>query len=235
MTLGRTGLGARRLTSTSTPYFSLFTREREDGGGGGTEDDAGGIEDDTDDGDEDDSDDDDSDDDDEPLKDAGKKALKAERDANRELKRQNRELRAQLAKNGKGGGKEGEGESDEDAEARQQRETERARELAKPMIVRTEARRLLTEAGLIGKPDGLLRMLDLKTVDVDYTDDGDVDDIDGLADQIEDLVEEYPTLFRKKVGGAGRIDGADKGNGREAKKKTASELQAAGILGGRRR
>jgi hypothetical protein len=231
MTLARTGLGAR---STFLPLrASAFTRDRQDGGGGGTDDAAGADDAADDDGvDDDDAGDitDDEDDDDEPLGAAGKKALTEERDKVKDLKKQNRELRAQLNGKVKPDGKDV--ETPEDAEARQAADTERARELAKPLLVKTEARRLLAEAGLIGKPDGLLKMLDLKAVDIDYTDDGDVDEIDGLAEQIDTLAEDYPTLFRKK-GGGGRIDAADKGGGGGPKKKSASEIQAAGLRGGR--
>lgn len=229
MTLGRRGLAAR-------PTRSPFTRDRQDGGGGGTAegsngpaDDAGDVTDDTDDDDSVDEDGDD-DSDDEELKPAGTRALKAERDKVKDLRRQLRELREAKAKPDTG--KEIEGDTPEAKAAREAADTERARELAKPLLVKTEARRLLTEAGLIGKPDGLLRMLDLKAVDIDYTDDGDVDEIDGLSDQIDGLREDYPTLFRKRGGGS-RIDATDKGDNSPPKKKSASEIQAAGLRGGR--
>ena len=236
MTLGRTGLGAR--TTFHSLGRSAFTRDRTDGGGGASlADDAGDITDDVDDaGDvtEDDANDDDDDDDDSgddaALGDAGKRALRAERDKVKAKNREIRELRAQLAAKGKPKADAEDTESDEDRAAR---ETERARELAKPMIVRSEARSKLAEAGVIGDPARALRLLDLSEVEVTYSKTGDVDEIDGLDDEIEKLTEDYPELFKPKRGGGGRIDGADRRTDTATKKKSASEIQAAGLRGGR--
>lgn len=235
MTLGRTGLGAR--TTFHSLGRSAFTRDRTDGGGGGQDsgsngpvDDAGDVTDDVDDTGTDDADDDDDDSgDDSTLGDAGKRALKAERDKVRDLRRQLRELRQQQSTrtDDKGDG------SKDDAAARAAA-IERARELAKPMIVRSEARSKLAEAGVIGDPARALRLLDLSEVDVTYNaKTGDVDEIDGLDDEIEKLTEDYPELFKTKRGGGGRIDGADRRTDTATKKKSASEIQAAGLRGGR--
>ncbi len=192
--------------------------------------------DDDDDDDDDDSDDDDSDDDDDKGKagkkgdededeDLGPKGLKALRDQraeNRRLKRENRELR-----NGKPGDK-ADKDSGKDAEAAEAAAVERARALAKPILVKAEARTALATAGLIGSPDRLLRMLDLDDIDVVYDRKGNVDDIDGLADLVKELKREYPELFRKK--GSSSINGG--GGTRDAgKPKSASERQAAYLRG----
>lgn len=76
----------------------------------------------------------------------------------------------------------------------------------RPRAVRLAARAALIEAGLIGKPDRILRLIEVDQVEVD--DDGEVT---GLEAQIRELKKEYPDLFGKR--GAARIDGADRGNG----------------------
>lgn len=231
MTVGRTGLAAR----SRSPLNFLFTRDRTDGGGGGDDDndvDDTGTDDDDDSDDTDDTDDDDADDDDDgkpdaKLGDAGKRALKAERDKVKDLRKQLRELRSSKGKDGadKDGKDDGKDERDEDADQAA------ALVLAKPVIIRSAATAALKEAGLIGEPGRLVRLLDLKTIDVELDDDGEPD-IDGLDDQIEDLVKDYPQLFAKKRTGAGSINGADRSRrDNSPKAKSATERQAAGLLG----
>jgi hypothetical protein len=132
-------------------------------------------------------------------------------------------------RNGKGGDKGDKGKGGESDEEREAKATERARELAKPVLVKTEARSALKDAGLIGDPARLLRMLDLADIDVSYTRDGEVDDIDGLEDQIKELKRDYPELFRRR--GSSSIDAADRGSRGGGKPKTASERQAALLRG----
>lgn len=64
----------------------------------------------------------------------------------------------------------------------------------KPRIVTSAAKTALVEAGLVGSPDRLLKMLDHDDIDVD--EDGEVS---GLDDQIADLKADYPELFTKKI------------------------------------
>ncbi len=105
---------------------------------------------------------------------------------------------------------------------------ERARALAKPVLVRAEARGALKDAGLIGSPDRLLRMLDLDDIDVVYDRKGEVEDIDGLADQVKELKREYPELFAKK--GSSRINAAGGSRG-DGKPMSATERQVAHLRG----
>lgn len=110
----------------------------------------------------------------------------------------------------------------------------------KPIIVNKEARLALVAAGL--SPDTsdarmkrLLKMIDLSDVDVD--EDGEVS---GLDDQIDQIKETLPELFRKpepepapapKVR-APKVDAADRRNTQPAP-RTTGEIHAAQILGGR--
>jgi hypothetical protein len=165
--------------------------------------------------DDDEHDDDEHDDDEhgnDKLGDAGKKAIQREREKVKALRKENRDLKAKAA-----GAPD---EADTKAEAKW-----------KPVFVRREATHALREAGLIGKPDRLLRLLDIDALDVDIDEEsGDVD-IDGLDDQITDLRKEYPSLFRKR--GSSSIDAADRDEigGRRKEKRSATQLQADLLLG----
>jgi hypothetical protein len=112
----------------------------------------------------------------------------------------------------------------------------------KPMVVRSAARAAFTEAGLV-LPKGnaeramkrVMRLLDIE--DLDITDDGDVD---GLTEQVEEIKSDYPDLFASngtgtggRARGGGRVDASDRGTG-GGKAKSASELQAAALLGSSR-
>lgn len=226
MTLSRTGLGARQRAMRLT-----ISRDRQDGGGGkdtGKADDKGGKDDDADDDDDElddddeDDDSDDEDDDDEDLGPKGKKALNAEREANKRLRRENRALR-------KAGGKteDDEDEDDKDDTKTAVSKAEAGRDAVwKPLLVRQAASAALASAGLIGKPDRLLRLLDLEDIDVDPK----TGEIDGLADQIKDFRREYRELFRRK--GSSSIDAGDRDDDRDdGKAKTATERQAQMLVG----
>jgi hypothetical protein len=170
--------------------------------------------------DDDESDDDESDDDeddDAKLGEKGEKALRAERDKNKALRKELRELR-----------KKGKGEPDAEEKAAQAAEAK-----WKPVFVREKASAALREAGLIGKPNRLLKLLDIDALDVDIDEDDGSVDIDGLDDQIAELRKDYPSLFRSKRGG-GAIDAGDRDADRlrnGGKAKSATELQAAALLG----
>lgn len=253
MTLGRTGL---KHPHTGLPIEPLGYRKDGRpilpilGAGPDDEDDDDDEEIDVEDDDEDDEDDDEDDepaqkgdkskksskkddeDDDEELGEGGKKALRAVRAELRQAKAQLRELRS-----GKAGSRKG-GEDDEDAaEAAESR----ARELAKPTIVRAEARAALKEAGAVGDVGRLLRLLDMSKIDVDFDDKGDVE-IDGIEDQIDELKDEYPQLFEQvtRRRSAGSIDATDKGgrgrsgSSEKGKAKSATERQVEGLRGSRR-
>lgn len=99
------------------------------------------------------------------------------------------------------------GETESEAAVRTAREeaAAAAEKTWKPRFVRSAARSALVEAGLIGKPDRLLKLIDADAVEID--EDGEVT---GLDAQVRDLKRDYPELFGKR--GAGRIDGADRGS-----------------------
>ena len=112
----------------------------------------------------------------------------------------------------------------------------------KPMVVRSAARAAFTEAGLVlpkGNADRamkrVMRLLDVEELDI--TDDGDVE---GLSEQVEEIKADYPDLFAGNGTGAGgrprgggKVDASDRGTG-GGKAKSASELQAAALLGSSR-
>lgn len=236
MTLGRTilrhphtgaalvPLGHRKDGRAIWPVLGGADDDVNDSDVGDEDNDSEDVGDDDDDADEDKDKDESGDKDDDDDKDLGPKGEKALKAVRRELRQAQRELRTLRATKGKDGGKDD--ESDEDAEAKAE---ERARELAKPRLVRAEARTALKEAGLIGTADRLLKLLDLKEIDVDYDDDGEAE-IDGLDEQITDLKKDYPELFRKR--GSSSIDAADRKNGGSSRQQlSASEVQARGLLG----
>lgn len=168
--------------------------------------------DDSDDSDDDKPDDDkpDDEDDDEELGDAGKKALQKERDKNKELRRKLREAT-----------KKKDGDPDE-AEAK-------AEEKWKPAFVKTAARSALEKAGLIGKPDRLLRLLDMDDLEVDIDEESGEVSIDGLDDAVAGIRTDYPALFRKR--GSSAIDASDRDERRTKREQSATERQAAFLLG----
>jgi len=104
----------------------------------------------------------------------------------------------------------------------------------KPKVVRSAARAAFIEAGLVLPKKNadavlgrVLRLLDVD--DLEISDDGEVD---GLSDQVEEIKSDFPDLFvANGRSRAGRVDGADRGTGGTGKAKTASELQAAYLLG----
>lgn len=223
-----------------SPLSLSFTRDRADGGGGDDGDEnfddgpgsgatdrqrrAAAGDDDADDADDDagsdDGDDGDDDDGDEKLRDEGKRALEAERQKVKDLRKQLRE-----AKKG--------APTDAPKDGKPTPEIERARldgESAavatwKPLVVNTAAAGKLAQAGLVGSPDRLVKMLDLDEIDVDPTDGS----IDGLDEQISDLKKDYPMLFRRTTGR--RIDSADRGE-RNRKPMDATERQAEQLRSG---
>jgi hypothetical protein len=98
------------------------------------------------------------------------------------------------------------GETDSEAAVRTAREESaaEAEKTWKPRLVKSAARAALAEAGLIGKPDRLLKLIDSAAVEFD-----DEGDVTGLDAQIRDLKKDYPEMFAKR--GSGRIDGSDRG------------------------
>lgn len=98
------------------------------------------------------------------------------------------------------------GETDSEAAVRTAREeaSAEAEKAWKPRLVKSAARAALAEAGLVGKPDRLLKLIDADAIEFD-----DEGDVTGLDAQIRDLKKDYPEMFAKR--GSGRIDGSDRG------------------------
>lgn len=111
------------------------------------------------------------------------------------------------------------GESDDDKVKREAAEAAAAETEAKykKALVNASAKAMLAEAGLKGKPDRFIKMLDLAEIEVD--DDG---DIVGLDDQIDSIKTDFPEVFDAKTRAAGKGDPAPKG-GAAGKKMSSAE------------
>ncbi|WP_050512972.1 hypothetical protein [Streptomyces sp. JS01] len=220
------------------PYASPFVLYADGGGDGGdgagrSADDGGDADDggqgDDGDGDQDgDRDGDDPDDDtDKDLGDKGKKAL-------RELRRENRTLKAQLRQHEKivgakptsarRGGQGGDGDQgDEDPEAIRERAREEAR--AEVWTERVEAAAVAAAAGRLANPQLAARLLDLS--DVGENDKG-KPDRDAISELIDDLLEDEPYLAAQSAKDTGRrFQGGADGGARKTPKKTAANLGEA--------
>ena len=233
MTLSRTGLTGNPFgRSPRSPLIARLTRDRTDGGGGGTEDE---FDEEITDGDDKDGDgEDEEDEEDEPapaVKEDGSPFTQKDLDALQLALKNARKAERAAKRNGGQQRKDDKGKDDAKDSDTPDIETARAQGEAaavstwKPLLVNMDARSALAEAGLIGKPDRLLKLLDLDEIDVDP----DSGEIDGLEDQIEDLRKDYASLFRKR--GSRRINGADRDSSVDRKKMSATELQAAALLG----
>jgi hypothetical protein len=111
--------------------------------------------------------------------------------------------------------------SDDDAE---DKIAAKAAELAKPRIIKSEAKSALIEAGGTNLK-GLIRLLDTDQLEVD--DDGDVE---GLEDEIDRLKEDYPEMFKSEEEAPKprkRFPKADAGarGGKPDSTKSATEIQ----------
>lgn len=98
----------------------------------------------------------------------------------------------------------------------------------RPMVIRSAARSAFAEAGLVvpeGKADAALgralRLLDLD--DLEITDDGDVE---GLAEQIEEIKADFPELFAgaQRPRRAARVDGGASSSGDPVKRTSADKI-----------
>ena len=155
-----------------------------------------------------------------PSKDEWERTTAALKKANAEAKKYR--LRA------KGKEQKGDEEGAEDDEAKAKKAAAEAESKWKPRIVKSEAKVALRDAGLVGKPDRLLSLIDYDEVEVD--EDGDVAGLEGEVDRLKD---EFPELFKKtstkKIDAAGK-DGGD-GDQPGKTKISSSQRQAAAILG----
>jgi hypothetical protein len=126
-----------------------------------------------------------------------------------------------------------------DTDEEQERAAERVAAQWKPRLVKSAARAALAEAG--AKKTAIARLaraIDLDSVEVD--DDG---EIDGLEDQIEELKDDLPELFKdeddddtppRRKRKLGKTDaGARSANGSKTTQKDASTRQAEALLGRR--
>lgn len=204
----------------------------EDTGGGGEKAGSKGGSDEDDEDDEDDAGSDDSDDEDDDESTGVTKAdgSPVTQDDWDKLQKSLRAARRDARSKGRNGGGDDKGGDDKDTPDADRIRAEVESEVAgawKGRVVRTAAREALKDAGLIGKPDRLLRLIDLDEIDVDPED----DELDGLAEQVRELKKEYPHLFRKK--GSRNLDAADKdsGRGRSRSGMSATEIQAAQLRG----
>lgn len=223
MTLGRTGLAGKH---DPFHFAARFTREKEEGGGGADDE----MEDSSDDEeDEDEEDDEQSESSDKAAikRRDGKPATQKDFDALQEALRKERAKNRRGRKDATGDDKGDDGDASEKA-------AKAEREKWHPIVARQAAASALSEAGLALPEDvddrrralkRALRLLDLSDVEVD--DDGDVD---GLDDAIADLKDDMPELFTRKRSN-GKINGADRRDRSEGKPRTASEIQARGLLG----
>jgi DUF4097 and DUF4098 domain-containing protein YvlB len=78
----------------------------------------------------------------------------------------------------------------------------------KPLYVKSQAKVALKEAGLDAKPERLLNMLDMESLEVDE----ESGEISGLEDQVNSLKEEYPQLFKSNRTTT-KVDAGDKRKG----------------------
>lgn len=164
-------------------------------------------------------------------------ALEKERAASKAARVQARELAAQLKAATK---KPSADETEASLETAREEAAAAAEQKLKPVVVNAAAKAALLSAGLSVSGDAtaknntikkLLRTLDLADIDID--DDGEVT---GLEEQIDEIVEAFPELFKKdepapaqKVR-APRLDAAGKNNAQPVP-KTTGERYAQQILG----
>lgn len=221
MTIGRT-----------RPFRSSSARDRTDTGGGTktkedlSDVDMGGD-------DDADSDDDDADDEDaEPapyVKDDGTPFTKADFDALQDVVKKER-AKARAARKEAGTGPKSAkddapaGDTPDLARLTLDAET-KAAAAWKPLVIRGQAAAALKEAGLIGDPARLLKLIDVDDIDVDP----ETGELDGLDEQVAELKKDYGQLFRRK--GSRSIDAADRKPGSRTSKMSDSEIQAAQLRG----
>lgn len=119
-----------------------------------------------------------------------------------------------------------EGVADQDAE----REiTARVEAKMKPVVVRAAARAAFAEAGMDAKAvSRAFRLLDLDDVTID--EDGEVS---GLAEQVEEIREEFPGMFAAKPGARPRTGKVDAGRtgGESTKPKTSAQILTEQMFG----
>lgn len=154
-----------------------------------------------------------------PSKDEWEKVLKAKDRYKDEAKQ--RRLRIQELESKKSSGESG--ESDEDAINRARLEGENgATARYRGIIGKQAAKAAFLAAGLKGKPDGLLKLIDFEELEID--EDGEVT---GLEDQVSQLKSDYPELFaRQRSAGPKDKDGSDK-NPAGRKPQSATEKAIA--------
>ncbi|MEU5664753.1 hypothetical protein [Streptomyces longwoodensis] len=229
----RTRLLAAALGSTwSHPYADPFTCYADGGSGDGDggQDDGGDGDTDADEDGSDDSDDadgDDAKDDDQDAEKLGEKGLKALR----EVRRENRRLKAQLRQQGDGGdskrkasSKGGDGDQD-DAEAIRERAREEAR--AEVWTERVEAAAIAAAAGRLANPARVAQLLGEDLADVPKDAKGRPDK-DAITELIDELLETDPYLAAPATGGTGRrFQGDADGGARKKTKKAAASLDEA--------
>lgn len=164
--------------------------------------------------------------------------------ANREAKKHRLRLK-NLLKEGKEGNsgddnKDGSGKDRKIERERIREEVSEAEEARwKKRVVRQGAKAALLEAGLLGDPTKLARLIDEDDVDVD--EDGEI--TDGLEEQIEEIRNDYPDLFEdrskerkkeKERPSLRGIDGASTGGQVRRKLSSAEKIQQQALATKRR-
>lgn len=165
-----------------------------------------------------------------PSKEEWEKVLKA-KDRYKSESQKRRERLEELGQ--KGGSNSGNGDDknvSEEAVTRARLEGENgAAAKYRAIIGKQAAKAAFLEAGLKGKPDGLLKLVDFD--ELDFDDDGEVT---GLEEQVRQLKSDYPELFTKARGNSATRDrdGSDK-KPPPGQPKTATEMALARAMAGR--
>jgi hypothetical protein len=145
---------------------------------------------------------------------------KNHRIARRRAEKDKAALEAEIAKRGKGKPKDDDDEDDED-KVEKARAEERAKSDERLILAKAETK--LLAAGLTpGKEARAIKLLEIGNVTV-----GDDGKLEGLDDEIADLKDEFPELF-KKIRKGGNVNGQDgkDGKGRPKPKSSADKLAA---------
>jgi len=155
-----------------------------------------------------------------PTQDEWERVQRALSRAKKEARERRLKLKELTAKGG-----DGDGNNAVDAERIRMdaQEAEEAKWKRRTVIQAAASR--LAQAGLVGDPSRLANLVDAEQVNI--AEDG---EIDGLDDQIEDIKDDYPSLFRDAGVGTRttRVDAADKGRrqARERPMSSAERIQA---------
>ncbi|MEU3255854.1 hypothetical protein [Streptomyces sp. NPDC006997] len=222
----RTLAAALGASAWAHPYADPFTCYADGGDGGGDGDQGGGDADGGDDQDGDDDRDDDRDGDDQgddadgDLGEKGKKALRALRRENRQLKAQLRQAGSGAASSG-GSGKGGSTDDGQGDDADAIREQARAEARAEVWAERVEAAAIAQASGRLANPQLAARLLHDQLADIGEDDKGRPDKA-AITELIDELLEDEPYLAVPAKGAGRRFQGDADSGARKTTKKAAS-------------